>query len=205
MPFHRTCRTCLKKVTASTAFARLAVLWIVALACGLTGCGSLKPADFAGAGKKFRPDEYFGGHVRSWGVMENRRGEPRRRFTTESFGTREASGVTIITQTFTHEDGHKEQRVWRVRRIDEHHFEGTANDVVGVARGVAFGNAFRWKYTIALKPGNPFSHVHLKQWMYQPEESETVFTRAIVKKFGFTLGEVTESFRRVSTPDDHDP
>ena len=72
--------------------------------------------------------------------------------------------------------------------------------MVGKARGEAFGNAFRWKYTIALKPGNPFSHVHLKQWMYQPEGTDTLFTRVVVTKFGFVIGEVSESFQRVPRP-----
>jgi len=163
----------------------------------LAGCGSLKPRDFAGSTTQFEPDEYFSGHVKSWGVMENRRGEPRSRFTTESFGTRDAAGDTVIRQTFTHEDGSTQERVWHVHRLDAHHYKGTASDVVGTVRGEAQGNVFRWEYTIALKPGNPFSHVHLRQWMYLPEGTQTMFTRAVVTKFGLTLGEVSESFQRI--------
>ena len=175
------------------------ISWLMALVGFLcaSGCSSLKPEDFSNASTLFKPDEYFLGNVRSWGVLENRNGEPRSRFTTESVGTRDASGDTRIRQTFTSEDGKKQERLWRVRRLDDHRYEGTANDVVGTARGIAYGNAFRWKYTIALKPGNPFSHVHLKQWMYLPEGSQTVFTRAVVTKFGFTVGEITESFQKV--------
>ena len=171
---------------------------IIAMGLFITGCGTLKPAGFEGSTARFEPDEYFMGRVRSWGVYENRNGEPRSRFTTESTGAREAQGFMTIKQMFTHEDGRKQDRVWRVHRLDDHHYEGTANDVVGTAKGVAYGNAFRWTYTIALKPGNPFSHVHLKQWMYLPEGSPRMFTRVIVKKFGFTIGEVTESFEKLS-------
>lgn len=173
--------------------------WLLAFAFIVltSGCSSLKPEDFSNASTRFKPDEYFLGNVRSWGVLENRKGEPRSRFTTESIGTREASGDTTIRQVFTSENGKKQERLWRVRRLDDHRYEGTANDVVGTARGVAYGNAFRWKYTIALKPGNPFSNVHLKQWMYLPEGSQTVFTRAVVTKFGFTVGEITESFEKL--------
>jgi len=166
----------------------------------LTGCSSLKPRDFAGSTSAFEPDEYFTGRVRSWGVLENRRGEPKSRFTTESIGTREAGGDTLIIQTFKYEDGRTQQRIWHVHRLDGHRYEATANDVVGKARGEAYGNAFRWEYTIALKPGNPFSHVHLTQWMYLPEGTQSLFTRAVVTKFGFTLGEVSESFQRLPEP-----
>jgi hypothetical protein len=170
---------------------------LVLIGICLSGCGRLQPADFATSTTRFKPDEYFLGHVRSWGIQENRTGEPRSRFTTESFGENSAEGEMTITQVFTKENGKKQERLWKVRRLDEHRYEGTANDVVGKARGVAYGNAFRWKYTIALKPGNRFSHVRLKQWMYLPDGSEKMFTRAIVTKFGVTVAEVTESFEKI--------
>lgn len=173
------------------------VFFSVLLLPGLTGCGTLKPADFSKSSAQFKPDEYFLGHVRSWGVFENRRGEPSSRFTTESVGTKDEAGNMTIIQTFTHDDGRRQERIWKVRRLDEHHFEGTANDVVGIARGVAYGNAFRWKYTIALKPGNPLANVHLKQWMYLPEGAQKMFTRVVVTKFGLIVGEVSESFERI--------
>ncbi|MEP6663928.1 MAG: DUF3833 family protein [Verrucomicrobiota bacterium] len=163
-----------------------------------TGCSSLQPRDFAGATPTFEPDKYFTGHVRSWGVTENRAGEPKSRFTTESFGKRDASGDVMIEQTFHYEDGRTQKRLWHVHRIDAHHYEATANDVVGKAKGEAYGNAFRWEYTITLKPGNPFSHVRLHQWMYLPEGTETMFTRVAVKKFGLKIAQVSESFERVS-------
>lgn len=163
-----------------------------------TGCSSLKPKDFAGSSSSFEPDNYFTGVTRSWGVLENRAGEPKSHFTTESIGTREPSGDLNIRQTFTHEDNSTQVRLWHVHRIDAHRYEATANDVVGIARGTAYGNAFRWEYTIALKLGNPFSHVHLRQWMYLQPGTQTMFTRAVVRKFGIRLGEVAESFQRVS-------
>jgi hypothetical protein len=146
---------------------------------------------------RFEPDEFFTGTVKSWGVVENRPGEPHGRFTTESIGKKEADGEVRITQTFFHEDGSAQKRFWHVQRLDQHHYEAAANDVVGKARGVADGNAFRWTYTIAVKPGNPFSHVHLTRWRYQADNTETMFTRAVVRKFGFSLVEVTESYRRI--------
>lgn len=164
----------------------------------LAGCGALKPKDFAGADSTFEPDEYFTGVTRSWGVLENRAGQPRKYFTTECIGTRNAAGDLDIRQTFTHDDGSTQVRRWTVHRMDAHHFSATANDVAGVVHGEAYGNVFRWKYSIILKPGNPFSHVHLRQWMYLQPGTQTMFTRAVIKKFGITLGEVAESFQRVS-------
>lgn len=173
-------------------------LVVVFMTIVLTGCRSLQPLDFADSKTTFEPDKYFTGHVRSWGVMENRAGKPRSRFTTESVGKRDASGDVMIEQTFHYEGGGTQKRKWNVHRIDAHHFEATANDVVGKARGEARGNAFRWEYTIALKPGNPLANVRMQQWMFLPEGTETMFTRVIVKKFGIRIAQVTESFKRDS-------
>ena len=177
------------------------MLWLVLSGLLAAGCSSLKPRDFAGSNTVFKPDEYFIGHTHSWGVTENRVGEPSSRFTTDSFGKREDDGDVMIEQTFHYEDGRTQLRTWQVHRIDEHHYEATANDVIGKARGEAQGNAFRWEYTIALKAGNPFSHVHLRQWMYLPEGTETMFTRVEVKKFGITVQQITEEFQRQPSAD----
>ncbi len=162
-----------------------------------SGCSSLKPRDFADSKKSFAPDEYFTGHTRSWGVIENRKGEPKSRFTSEAFGKRDANGDLIIDQSFHFDGGRKLERTWQVHRLDAHHFEATANDVVGKAKGEARGNAFQWDYTIVMKAGKPMSKMHFHQWMYLPDETETMFTRVSVRKFGIKVGQITESFRRV--------
>ncbi|MEO6034685.1 MAG: DUF3833 family protein [Verrucomicrobiota bacterium] len=171
-------------------------LILVALA---TGCSSLQPLDFADASTTFEPDTYFTGRVLSWGVTENRAGKPKTRFTTESIGKRDASGDVMIEQTFHYDGGRTQLRTWHVHRLDAHHYEAKANDVVGKARGEAQGNAFRWEYTIALKPGNPLANVRMQQWMFLPEGTDTMFTRVIVKKFGFRIAQVSESFHRMDS------
>lgn len=162
---------------------------------GLAGCSSLAPTRFAGAKPEFDPVVFFTGSTRSWGVFENRSGDPARRFTTACNGHLEA-GTLVLDQEFVYEDGSRQQRHWRIRRTDAHHIEATANDVVGTGVGEVYGNAFRWEYTVALKPGNPLYDVHLKQWMYLQADGRTMLNRATVTKFGVEVAQVTEFFRR---------
>jgi len=131
--------------------------------------------------------------------MENRRGEPRNRFRTEMFGRREGD-VTTVTQDFTFEDGRTQQRVWRIRRIDEHRYEATAPDVIGVAPGEAYGNAFHWEYTLAVNPRNIFTRVQMHDWMYLQADGATMLNRVVVTKFGVVIAQTTEYFRRGSGP-----
>lgn len=158
-------------------------------------CHGLKPESFAGGQPRFEPDKFFEGPTRSWGVIEDRHGHPKSRFKTEMMGHREGADL-VITQDFTFEDGHRQQRLWRLRRIDDHRYEATANDVVGVSRGLAYGNTFRWEYTLALRPGNPLANVRFKLWMYLQADGDTMINRVIISKFGVILAETTEYFHR---------
>ena len=163
------------------------------------GCRTLQPESFAGNEPRFEPEKFFEGPTRSWGVIESRSGKPQSRFRTEMMGRREGD-VLVITQDFTFEDGHKQQRVFRVRRVDEHRYEATANDMVGVSRGLAYGNTFHWEYTIALSPRNPLTHIRFKLWMYLQADGETMINRVTISKLGVILAETTEHFHRGTGP-----
>ncbi len=181
-----------------TSIPSRAPLWL-ALCLLAIGCHTLKPESFAGSIPRFEPDKFFAGPTRSWGVMESRSGKPKSRFRTEMMGVRDGQDL-VITQDFTFEDGRKQQRVWRLRRIDDHRYEATANDVVGVSVGQAFGNTFHWKYTVALRPGNRLANVHFELWMYLAADGETMINRVVIRKLGIILAETTEHFQRGSGP-----
>lgn len=170
--------------------------WILGVTSMLplaAGCSSLPPERFKDEQPTFDPVAYFTGKTHSWGIFENRAGEPSRRFRTTCRGRME-NGVLILDQDFAYDDGHHQQRHWRIRRVDAHRFEATANDVVGTGTGEAYGNAFRWEYTVALKPGNPLFNVRLKQWMYLQENRRTMLNRGTVRALGIEVAQITEQF-----------
>ena len=146
--------------------------------CLASGCASMRPEQFAAATPRFDPIHYFEGPTRSWGVIESRAGEPRSTFRATMMGVPDADGARrdglTITQDFTYDDGRKQQRVWHIKRIDEHRFDATSSDVVGIATGYAWGNTFRWEYTLQLKAGNPLTRVRMKHWMYLTDDGETM-------------------------------
>ena len=170
---------------------------LLVLALALASCGEgLAPQDFAGGELRLEPERFFEARTRSWGVFEDRNGDPKSRFATDAVGQREGDTL-VLTQDFTFEDGRTQRRVWHLRRLDAHRYEATADDVVGVARGEAHGNAFRWTYTLALEPDDPLKTVELKHWMYLQEGGDVLVNCATISKLGITVGEVTEYFRRL--------
>jgi hypothetical protein len=172
---------------------------LIAFCLLATGCRTMRPESFAGAEPRFEPEKFFEGPTRSWGVIESRSGRPKSRFRTEMMGRREGDDL-VITQDFTFEDGHQQQRVWRVRRIDDHRYDATANDVVGVSHGLAYGNTFHWEYTVALRPGNPLANVRFKLWMYLQADGETMINKVTISKLGVIVARTTEHFHRGTGP-----
>lgn len=159
------------------------------------GCAAVPPVAQIKNNPRFEPEKFFAGHTRSSGIFENRIGKSQQRFSTDAAGQLRGNLLTLH-QTFRYEDGRTQQRQWQIRRLDAHRYEGTANDVVGYAHGTIAGDTFRFSYTVALKPGNPFFTVRLEQVMTLRGDG-TVENRATISKFGLTLSDVTEHFRQV--------
>ncbi|MBA3544824.1 MAG: DUF3833 family protein [Chthoniobacterales bacterium] len=162
----------------------------------LGGCASMQVAEFARQRPLLDPVSFFSGHTTSAGVMENRSGAPIQRVTTQTSGHWEGDTLRL-EQDLEFGDGKKQHRSWRIRRLDPNHFEATANDMVGTARGEAYGNAFHWSFTLALSPGNPLSHVTMSQWMYLQPDGRTLINHTTIRKFGLVLAQVTEQFRQL--------
>ncbi|MDQ3623261.1 MAG: DUF3833 domain-containing protein, partial [Verrucomicrobiota bacterium] len=112
------------------------LLLLAYLALFASGCSSLGPRYFAASRPAFFPERYFEGRTESRGFFETRSGQPSAAFSTKAEGRRDGEGLALH-QVFTFADGRQQERRWRVRRLGEHRYEATANDVVGTARGEA--------------------------------------------------------------------
>lgn len=152
----------------------------------------MKPEDFAGREPRLEPERYFLGTTRAFGLFHDRFGHLRRQFTVEIEGRIE-DGVLVLDERFLYDDGETDRRVWRIRRLDDHTYEGTADDVIGTARGRAFGNAMNWSYRVDLPVGEATWRVTFDDWMFLMSDG-VLLNRAEVSKFGIRLGEVTLAF-----------
>jgi hypothetical protein len=154
----------------------------------------MQAKDFEGTTPRLDLFEYFAGDTRAWGIFESRSGELKRQFTVDIRGEVEGDSLTL-TEDFVYADGETEQRIWRIKRLDEHRFEGRADDVVGTANGLAYGQALNWRYTLRLPFRDSTLEVKFDDWMYlQPDG--VLINRATVSKFGFKVGEVTLFFSK---------
>lgn len=164
----------------------------------LGGCTGMEPNEFKDAEPKLVIEDYFAGDISAAGIFEDRFGRLRRQFTVDITGTNNGDTL-VLDERFKYSDGETERRVWTIRKSGPHTYEGRADDVIGVARGAAYGNAINWRYDIDLKVGDGSLRVHFDDWMFL-QASGVLINRARVTKFGIEIGQVTVAFVKPAGP-----
>jgi hypothetical protein len=171
----------------------LPTLAVVATAGWLGGCASdPKPSDYMAEKPQLDLRDYFNGELVAHGLFTDRSGKVVRRFTVLMKCSWQGD-QGVLDEDFTYSDGKKERRIWRLTRLADGRYTGTADDVKGQASGQVAGNAFQWKYTLNLPVDGTVYEVQFDDWMYLMDE-RVMLNKAVMSKFGFRLGEVTLAF-----------
>ena len=103
----------------------------------------MKPIDFKDQKPRLIIEEYMSGNVKAWGILQNRSGKVTRQFSADLNGTWDGKQL-ILDEKFIWNDGEIQTRQWKINKVDEHNYEGTAGDVVGTAKGYSYGPAFKF-------------------------------------------------------------
>ena len=160
----------------------------------LAGCASVTPQDYRNEKPVFDLTQYFNGSVDAWGMFQDGSGKVVKRFNVE-MACKWVGNVGTLDENFTYSDGKKERRVWTITKLSANAYKGAAADVIGEAKGEAYGNALRWRYVLNLKVDDKFHEVNFDDWMYQMDD-RMMINRAVMSKFGVELGQITLSFRK---------
>ena len=163
---------------------------------GLSGCASPTVDDYASQKPVLDLRTYFNGMVDAWGIFTDRNGKVVKRFTVE-MKCQWDNDQGILDEDFVYSDGTKEKRIWQLTDKGNGTYVGTAGDVVGVAQGQTQGNAFNWRYTLALPVEGTVLNVQMDDWMYLMND-RVMLNKARMTKLGIHLGDVTLSFTKRS-------
>ncbi|GHF11440.1 hypothetical protein GCM10017044_01500 [Kordiimonas sediminis] len=158
----------------------------------IAGCSTMKVSDFTNQTPTLLIEEYFVGETIAYGVFENRSGEVKSQFKVVINGTYE-DNVLTLDEDFFYKDGSVDKRIWKIRKLPDGTYEGSADGVVGIARGEASGNAFNWVYVFDLPVDDTSYKLKFDDWMFLQEDG-VLLNRAHVTKWGFNVGSVTLSF-----------
>jgi hypothetical protein len=163
-------------------------------AISLGGCASQNIEAYATEKPVLDLQQYFNGVLDAYGVFTDRSGAVVKRFTVVMKCTW-TGNEGVLDEDFTYSDGTKQKRVWRLTKLADGRYTGTAGDVVGTAQGQARGNAFYWTYTLSLPVNGSVYEVQFDDWMYLMTD-KVMLNKATMRKLGVRLGEVTLSFTK---------
>ena len=152
----------------------------------------MKPEDFKGKEPRLIIEKYLEGNVKAWGLLQNRSGEVTRQFSADLNGKWDGKQL-ILDEKFNWTDGELQTRQWKINKIDEHHYEGTASDVVGIAKGFSYGPAFKFEYVLLVPVKGKNIKITFDDWIFMQDERVAI-NRATMTKFGFKVAELTVMF-----------
>jgi hypothetical protein len=164
----------------------------------LSGCASHQIADYAGQLPVLDMRQYFNGVVDAYGLFTDRSGKVVKRFTVVmncSWSGPSGKEQGVLDEDFVYSDGTTQKRIWTLKHLGEGKYTGTAGDVVGQASGRTRGNAFNWRYTMALPVDGKVWEMQFDDWMYLMND-RVMLNKASMRKWGIFLGEVTLSFTK---------
>ena len=161
----------------------------------ITNCSTesnMKPQDFKGKQPRLIIEEYLSGEVKAWGILQNRSGKVTRQFSAVLKGNWDGNQL-ILDEEFNWDDGEIQNRQWKINKIDDHNYEGTAGDVVGKAKGYSYGPAFKFEYILLVPVKGREIKISFDDWIFMQDERVAI-NRAKMTKFGIKVAELTVMF-----------
>ncbi len=154
----------------------------------------MKPEDFKETKPTINIEKYFEGPVKAWGLLQDRKGKVTRQFRADMFGKFQ-NNILTLEENFFWTDGEEQKRVWKIKKIDEHNYIGTAPDVIGEAKGFSYGSAFKFEYDLMIPIKGKDIKISFDDWIFK-QDDKIAINRATLKKFGFKVGELTVFFQK---------
>ncbi len=174
-------------------FCSKIVLFLL-LITSLAGCSSMNIDEFSGNQPELKIEEYFQGKTWAWGIVEDRFGKLRRSFKVVMEGKYQNNQL-VLDEDFFYDDGSLDKRIWTIDTLEGNRYRGTAEGVIGVAKGKRAGNAFNWQYEMDLEISGRKWRVKFDDWLFlQPDG--ILINRATISKWGITLGTLTFVFTK---------
>jgi hypothetical protein len=167
------------------------VLYISFIIFFLTAC-SAALNDYDDVSQPFDIIGFFSGDIVGWGMVQDYNQKVTRRFCVEIKGTWQ-NNKGVLAETFYFKDGEVTYRNWQLKKDNNGHYTGTAEDVPTVATGEHKGFAFKFNYDLLLAyEGNSYE-VAMDDWMYQMDEYR-VMNKTSLSKFGVVMADITIFF-----------
>ena len=139
--------------------------------------------------------QYLDGSLQGQGMIQNWKGKVVSRF--DFYGKAHWEDDTgTFREKMVYYNGKVDNRVWTIRKVGPHHYEGQADDVVGKADIHTSGNAMHWEYTMDVEMDDSTYRLSFDDWMFLMRDGG-LLNKNSFSKFGFGVGELTLYMHKV--------
>ncbi|MGI9371988.1 MAG: DUF3833 family protein [Hyphomicrobiales bacterium] len=145
--------------------------------------------------RDFHFPDYFEGSSEASGFFEDRSGRIKRRFVAQVEGYWQ-DDVFVLDEVFTFCDGERDHRTWMLKFADDRTFAADCIDVHAPANGHHSQNTAHLTYAFKLRRKGKTYNVDFCD-TFTKLDDDTVINRAIMSKWGITLGHVTIVFNKI--------
>ncbi len=169
---------------------QIKILTLLIMVMMLSNCGKNKVELYKDNNPKLDIKEFFTGDIKAWGIVQDRKGRVIRKFDIVMQGSWPTETQGILNEKFHYYDGENQKRIWKITKIADDKYEGRADDILNVAKGDQAGDAVRWHYMMDLPVGDTTYRIKFDDWMWLMND-DVLINRSYMKKFGFTVAELT--------------
>jgi hypothetical protein len=161
----------------------------------LKGCSRHRCDEYADASPTLDIREYMRGNVTAHGIIFDWKGKAKRHFIAVLKGTWNGNEGRV-EELFTFSDGTTQARVWSITFSDDHHFTGTAGDVIGTVKGSQHGNVLNMAYTLRHKDTDGSTiDLTVDDWLFLTN-SGVLLNRTKLYKWSLPVGELFIAFTK---------
>ena len=155
----------------------------------LISCSAPNVEHYKNTSPNFDFKTFFSGNLKAYGVVQDFKGELTRKLVVDMNATWDGN-QGVIEEDFVYDDGETQKRIWKITLNEDNSLTGSADDVIGTAKGRSDGSVFHWNYDVELPYDGSTLKVNFDDWMYLVTQSRLINRTSIVK-FGVEVGEVT--------------
>lgn len=153
-----------------------------------SGCASIGVNKYASFEPEMVPETFFNGPMSAHGIVKNRKGEVIRYFNADIMGSIQGDTI-ILDEEFIFNDGEKQKRVWKIKKLPNGTYSATAGDVVNEGLGEVSGNSMFLKYVLAVPYKGKTINITIDDRMYLVKPN-ILINESIMTKFGFKVGQI---------------
>ncbi len=141
------------------------------------------------------PVSFFNGRFLANGVFIDRQKHIRRRFFAD-ISADASDNQTVISESFSFDDGETEQRIWTLSRVSDTKIDAFTDDLAGRATGIVSGPVLHMRYDFFLTISGRRIKFAFDDIMICQDQNH-LLNKARISKFGVFIGELIISFERI--------